>query len=114
MKVSFDFDGTLQTGAMQELAKKFVALGAEVWITTTRHKNPWGGMQYNNQQVWAVAEMVGIPKERIQFTEGKAKYAMLKGFDIHFDDDSAEIEDVNNHPRCGLGFLYEYGSVTMI
>ena len=36
MKVSFDFDNTLTEKPIQILAKKFIKLGAEVFIVTSR------------------------------------------------------------------------------
>jgi len=36
MKVSFDFDGTLEQKEVQEYAKQLLEEGIEVWVVTTR------------------------------------------------------------------------------
>jgi len=36
MKISFDFDGTLADGKIQDLAKSLVDAGHDVWILTAR------------------------------------------------------------------------------
>ena len=66
MKVSFDWDSCLAELRQQEIAKKFIADGHEVWITTSRFKE--GGRDWDNKPVFSVAERLGIPVDRIQFT----------------------------------------------
>lgn len=106
MKISFDFDGTLSEKPMQDLAKSMVEKGYDVYITTTRHSKPWPGYHYKNDAVFAVADMVGISKEQIRFTEGEDKYKFLKGFNVHFDNDQYEVSMINEHPGCGIGLLF--------
>lgn len=101
MKVSFDFDSTIAEERMQKLAKLYIDNGHEVWITTTRpHVFP-NGVKLENRDLFKVANDLGIPKNRIQFTGGTDKYHYLKGFDVHFDDDQIEIELIEeNTPEC--------------
>ena len=103
MKISFDFDSTLGEIRTQKLALKFINDGHEVWITTSRmddNTNPrW------NQDVKSVSEKLGINPEHIQYTNGGDKWPLLKGFDIHFDDDSLEIELIEENLTNCVGVL---------
>lgn len=98
MKISFDFDGTLSQLAIQELAKVHLTFGHEIWIVTARTSSSnW------NFDLKIVANNLGIPHERIHYTEGSYKWQFLEdnGFDIHFDDDYMEIETARkNHCKC--------------
>ena len=93
MKVSFDFDGTLTRMSVQKYAKELVERGLEVWIVTSRmgfgkEPNPtW------NDDLFAVAEYVGIKRENIHFCcmEDKAVFLKDKGFIFHIDDDNIEL-----------------------
>jgi hypothetical protein len=87
MKVSFDFDSTLQREDVQEIAKAFIACNTEVFITTSRSET-----QTNNIDLFEVALKLGIPKNRIVFTNYQDKAKYLKDFAIHFDDDAHEID----------------------
>lgn len=90
MKISFDFDGTLDRHYMQELAQSFINRGDEVWIVTSRVRNPvkW------NKDVEEVATMLGI-RNNIFYTEGDNKWKFLKNhaFDFHFDNDVIEFKE---------------------
>ena len=106
MKVSFDFDHTLTDSKYQELAKKFIAVGAEVHITTSRKPNIVGEKHlYDNRQVFEIAQQVGISEKNITFTSYVEKYKFLKDFDLHFDDDAEEIYLINEHPCKCIGIL---------
>jgi hypothetical protein len=106
MKVSFDFDHSLTNPKNKELAKKFLVLGAEVHITTSRTNDPINGKQpYDNREVFSMAERLGIKKENITFTSYADKYSFLKDFDLHFDDDEHEIILINEHPCKCIGVL---------
>ncbi|MBC7845543.1 MAG: hypothetical protein H7Y10_03525 [Flavobacterium sp.] len=109
MKLSFDFDFTLTNPKYQELAKKFIALGAEVHITTSRKPNIVGQKHlYDNRQVFEIAQQVGIPENNIRFTSYVEKYKFLKEFDLHFDDDDEEeIALINEHPCKCIGVLIQ-------
>lgn len=102
MKVSFDYDGTLQLAKIQKLAKSLIDSGNDVWIITTR-TNQYGC--HNNEDMFFVCGMVGIPLNKIIFTHGSYKFnAFIKnGFDLHFDDEWKEIETINK--AGGLAIL---------
>lgn len=106
MRVSFDFDHTLTNPIYQKLALKFIKVGAEVHITTSRTNDPRNGKRpYDNREVFAMADKLGIKRSRITFTNYKDKVGFLKGFDLHFDDDSHEIFEINEYPKECLGVL---------
>lgn len=108
MKVSFDFDHTLTNPNLTELAKKFIVMGADVYITTSRFSDQLGKkLAYDNREVFNKAEVLGIPKNKIRFTNGQDKYSFLKDFDLHFDDDEHEIILINEHPSKCLGLLIQ-------
>ena len=104
-KVSFDFDQTLSETPMQNLAKKYISLGADVFITTSRtdYKD---GLRYDNTDIFETADKLGIKKENITFTSYDDKYKFVKDFDLHFDDDEQEISLINSFPGKCIGFLY--------
>jgi hypothetical protein len=106
MKISFDFDSTLECEEMQELAIKFIASGADVFITTSR-TDYHEGLKIPNNDLFEVADRIGIKKENITFTKFKHKYKFTKDFDIHYDDDEIEIDNINKFPSKCMGFLYE-------
>ena len=99
MKVSFDFDGTLSNKDVQSFAKQLVDDGHDVWIVTSRCATEpalakgWHWIEKQNQELYDVAESVGIPKDKIVFTEHVDKIEFLadKGFLFHLDDDEHEL-----------------------
>ena len=107
MKISFDFDGTLDQKPMQRLAKQFMLTGHEVFITTSRGR-VFEGLKTDNTEVYKVAEELGIAKDHITFTIGEQKFDFVKDYDMHFDDDDDEIFLINEYPANCIGFLYEH------
>lgn len=91
-KVSFDFDGTLSRHDVQAWAKEFIKKGFEVWIVTSRSKDAW-----NNSDLYEIANELGIPLERIIFTEFEFKYNFFVGKDFifHLDDDWIELKEID-------------------
>ena len=98
IRVSFDFDSTLGIPSIQKYAKYLVERGIEVWICTTRKtaeqaKNPtW------NDDIFKVADEVGIKREHIIFTnlEMKVEFLKDKNFLMHLDDDWTELKFLEN------------------
>lgn len=102
MKVSFDFDGTLSMKHIQEFATYLVSLGIEVWIVTSRCDTEsallkgWHWIERQNEELYKVADLCGILRERIKFTEHVDKIEFLegKGFLFHLDDDVDELWEI--------------------
>lgn len=107
MKISFDFDGTLEHLPMQLLAKKYIEAGIEVFITTTR-RDKIKDMKIENKEVFDIAKKVGIPVKNINFTNFEDKYKFVREYDIHYDDDELEIELINEFPSTTVGLLYKH------
>lgn len=98
MKVSFDFDGTLQQEVVQEYAKALIDQGVEVWVVTTRwdenHKHKYISSP-NIDDLWEVVDRLGIPRDHVRFTcmEWKWKYLDGTHFSFHLDDNEMEFEE---------------------
>jgi hypothetical protein len=117
MKVSFDFDGTLERPDVQEYAAQLIKLGVEVWVVTTRYDSNhqhkwlkaypealWAKITSNttgdpNAQLWAVVDKLGIPRYHVRFTCMEWKYTYLNGtrFLWHLDDNPEEFTHARNH-----------------
>lgn len=106
MKVSFDFDSTLDTQQMQDLCRKFIELGSDVFVTTSRSK-VFNGKVLPNEDLFKITDALGIKRENITFTAHQDKYDFVKEYDLHFDDDMHEIYLINQHHGKCIGFLFE-------
>lgn len=94
-KVSFDYDGVLSTKRGQEMAKKMIDSGAEVYIISAR--NNAGGMMQ-------IARELGVPTSRVIATgSNKAKEAKVKELDIsrHYDNNPDVVKAL---PKIGSKF----------
>lgn len=95
MKISFDFDGVLTTTEYQELAKKSLAEGHEIFITTSRDPAA------DNSSVFKIAAELGIKEENIRCVNYDFKFEHLTDIDVHYDDDELEILFINEEKkRC--------------
>lgn len=113
MKVSFDFDGTLDNPIVQEYAKELISRGIEVHLVTSRRSEeyfmslfpnkPEGSFSLINEDLFAVTEQVGIPVGNIHFTNGNYKagfFSKNKDFVWHLDDILEEIEFIAKTIDC--------------
>ena len=100
--VSFDFDGVLDSEMVQLYAQELVKRGLNVWIVTARYK---AGTLYRpkvgplNADLYKIAKKVGIPEDRIIFTEMEPKWKFFKnkGFIFHLDDKFTELEPIGKY-----------------
>lgn len=102
-KVSIDFDDTLDTERGKELAKRLIAEGKTVYIVTRRQQSA-------SEEVYKVAEELGIPKSRVKFTNGAYKWETIKHYGIgtHYDNNSREIELINSKTTAkGVKFAFQ-------
>lgn len=98
-KCSFDFDSTLDRVDVQRFAIELIEKGWDVWIVTSRCDTEralakgWHWVERQNEQLYKVANDVGIKRENIIFTEhvDKIVYLKDKGFLFHLDDDVDEL-----------------------
>jgi len=86
-KISFDFDDTLSTARGQEIAKRNILQGKQVYIITRRN-------EYNSSEVYRMAERLRIPKSQVFFTNGQYKWMTIKrlGIGTHYDNNQREID----------------------
>lgn len=90
--ISIDFDDTLNTEEGKKLANQLMDEGNTLHIVTRRNKNESG-------EVYDVAEELGIPKDRIHFTNGKLKWETIKelGIKKHIDNNPDEIKAIQEN-----------------
>ena len=98
-KLALDFDDTLSRRRIEDLAHRFKDR-YELWIITTRYEDPADYLKYRNHKVpdnvhvllFAAAKRLGIPKERIKFTNFTRKADTLNeyGIDVLLDDNREE------------------------
>ena len=97
MKVSFDYDGTLEFPHVQDYAKKLISEGHEVWVVTTwwdeNHRHRYLNIPDLND-LWTVVDNLGIPRWKVRFTCMAWKHTYLDGtqFIWHLDDNPDEIK----------------------
>lgn len=119
LKISFDFDGCLDRKVVQDFARSLILDGHDVWIVTTRldddttimnakELNPDltdGDLEIfkdTNESVFKVAKEIGIPKDKIIFTNHTWKHEFLEknpGFHFHFDDVWKEHKLIQKHTK---------------
>ena len=114
MKVSFDFDGTLEFQHVQDYAKELIEKGIEVWIVTTRWDrtsrfcDPTYFKFHGNrswEEVHEVAKNLGIPIKRCVFTNYKWKATYFENnrdFVWHLDDNYEEHKGIQ---KCGVASI---------
>jgi uncharacterized protein YajQ (UPF0234 family) len=111
LKISFDYDCTLSEPFIQKIAEVFIKSGCDVWVLTSRkddtiiENGKIIGHSGFNMDLRRTIERLGIPFEKVIFTDGdyKHRYFFENEFDIHFDDAFDEIENIN---RRGGNALY--------
>jgi hypothetical protein len=103
MKISFDFDETLDIGYVQDLAKSLVDAGNDVWVLTSRcggdvrrEDGTVFGYAEHAKDMVEVCEKVGIPLDKVLYTNGAYKYQWVLDhkIDLHFDNMEDEVEKI--------------------
>jgi hypothetical protein len=101
-QVSFDFDATLDRKLVQDYAFSLIKKGYEVWILTSRFEDCDNyNFKANNDDLFKVADTLGIKREHIKFMnmEEKYKFVLTKNFLFHLDDDWIEINMINSRTK---------------
>jgi acid phosphatase class B len=93
MKVSFDFDGVLETSQGKELARRKINDGEQVYIITARQESTM------SKRVYDVAKELGIPRLHVYFTNGRDKWNTIKrlGIDVHYDNNQEQITKIKEN-----------------
>jgi len=101
IKVSFDFDGTLDRKDVQEYAKTLIRSGVEVWICTARFSEHEHYSKRWNDDLYKVSDKIGISRSNIKFCSMSDKYLFFenKDFVFHLDDDMTEIKMINEYTK---------------
>ena len=111
-QVSFDFDNTLSRKDVQDYAQSLINKGFEIWILTSRFEEcsqyPWykeGIGEYCHQDLYTVTNILGIPDNRVIFTnmKDKAEYILeISNFNPiwHLDDDYIELNIIQRKTEC--------------
>lgn len=96
LKISFDYDGTLSTERGKNLAARTIQAGNEVYIITGRRKA-------DGAPVYAAADKLGIPADRVIFTEGRDKYETVAalGINLHYDNNKEQVDKINKLTNSG-------------
>lgn len=89
-KISFDYDDTLSTSRGQELAKKEISAGNDVYIVSARD---------SKDAIIPIADELGIPGSHIFATgsnEAKIKKVKELGIDKHYDNNSDVVSELGS------------------
>lgn len=108
MKISFDFDDTINTQRGKELAIKEVAKGNEVYIISARR---------DKEGMLRIADEVGIPHSRVYATgsnEEKVKKVRELGIERHIDNSSEVIAKLPKTVGKKFNRLYNITHITRI
>lgn len=100
MKISFDFDDTLSTHAVQRFARMCVKSGFDVHVVTSRMSNERAQNPGWNDDLFIVTNMLNIPDENVHFCNLKPKHVFFlenPDFKVHLDDDSDEVDSIKHH-----------------
>jgi hypothetical protein len=99
-RISFDYDGVLSTPRGRKLARLIIGGGATVYIITAR-------MRTDSEEVFEMAEILGIKKERVIFTNNRDKWHVMDQYRIgaHYDDNLEQITKINEKTQTkGIEF----------
>jgi hypothetical protein len=102
-KISIDYDDTLSTQRGKDLARRLMNEGNEVIIVTRRRK-------MDGQSVYRVAEELGIPRDKVFFTEGQLKWRKLKELRVqrHIDNSPDEIDAIKKNAPLIRADKFDY------
>jgi len=100
MKVSFDFDGTLNTPEGKQFAIELIQRGVEVIIVTSRHTKDFANQHYVNfnhfnDDIFEMMKELGI--KEVFFTSHADKSETIDQHNVvwHLDNDDFEIDMIN-------------------
>jgi len=111
MRVSFDFDGTLESKYIQDYARELIERGIEVYVVTSRfgdnekYKKFYKtsiNVDVTNSDLREITNELGIPEERLIFTNMGDKYEYFeknRDFLWHIDDDWIENDLINKNTK---------------
>jgi len=103
-KVSIDYDDTLSTLRGQQLAKRLMNEGKDLYIVTRRLKSDLG-------PVYRVADQLGISHDKVYATNGKLKWETIKrlGIKKHIDNNPDELKAIQDNLEGVITEKFEVG-----
>lgn len=89
MRISFDFDGVLETAKGQETALRLMQ-GNQVFIITARNK------EQMSKSVFEMADKLKIPYRNVIFTNGADKWKAINDnrIDVHYDNNNEQLSKI--------------------
>lgn len=99
-RISVDFDGCLSEKNIQNIVRKIISAGHDVYILTSRNDGilriDYSYQYGTNEVVYQVASEVGVKPWKVCFTNqtSKAKYLANTKINIHIDNDPKELEAI--------------------
>lgn len=112
IKVSFDFDGTLDKPSVQKFAQDLLISDYDVYITTSRKEPKLAPSLSWNDDLFEISDSIGIKRKNIIFCNLEPKYKIIKNMDFifHLDDCFTEINLLKEHTNiktvCIFGNKY--------
>jgi hypothetical protein len=102
-KISIDYDDTLSTQRGKDLARRLINEGNDLYIVTRRRRT-------ESNDVYRDAQLVGIPRDRVFFTEGRMKWMKLKelGVQRHIDNNPDEIASIKENAPLIRADKFDY------
>jgi len=93
-RISFDYDGVLSTDRGRLLAQRFIKEGAAVFIVTARGEN-------QSKSVYEVADILGIKRNRVIFTNHRDKADTVKRLkiNVHYDNNAKQITKIDEQTK---------------
>lgn len=103
-KISFDFDDTIEYPNIQSIAKRYMNDGYDVYIITRRQES-------DSEEVYAVADEIGIPRRRVYFTNGAMKWETVKRLNIgkHYDNNEDELRLIRENTDAETELVSDNG-----
>jgi hypothetical protein len=103
-KVSIDYDDTLSTLRGQQLARRLMNEGRDLYIITRRLKTDLA-------PVYRVADQLGISHDKVHATNGKLKWETIKrlGIKKHIDNNPDELKAIQDNLEGVITEKFEVG-----
>lgn len=107
MRISFDFDGTLddefggilniQKEEVQNLAKKYISEGHQVCIITKRYGPEMSNQGLKNEHLVVLKLAKELDIKEIYFTNREMKFSHILSLkiDMHFENSDYEVQLIN-------------------
>jgi len=91
-RVSMDYDDTLSTLRGQQMARRLLNQGKDLYIITRRQESASG-------PVYKITDDLGISRDKVHFTNGQLKWETIRRLHIqkHIDNNPDELKAIKDH-----------------